>query len=326
MSSGMWRVLAALGLACAASGVSVPIWRALCRRWGHVDDPGYRKIHVQPIPLAGGFAVVTGWLLGGLGMIILGSSGALGRWGLGVPWRGTEGTLRFGVVVMGALGMMALGVWDDRRDLKAGVKFLVQATIAGSVAGWGVRVPVPEGSTVLGWGLTVFWILTVTNAFNLSDNMNGLCAGLGFIGASCVSISAMVRPDALEVACAAALTAGSLAGYLPYNYPRATVFLGDAGSQWVGFVLSVLPLLSATTVQSREGGALQTWIPMLALVAVPVLDMAFVVVSRTAKGIPFWVGDTHHLSHRLARTPLGKAGAVATLWVLACLVGFFLRG
>ena len=320
---GLW-VLAALGVACAASAASLPLWRALCRQWGHVDDPGHRKIHVQPIPLAGGFAVMTGWLLGGLGMLILESSGALGKWELGVLWRGTEGVLRFGVLVMGALGMMVLGAWDDRRDLRAGVKFLVQAGIAAGVAGCGVRVPTPEGMPFLGYALTVFWILAITNAFNLSDNMNGLCAGLGLIGASFVSVSAILGHGSFEVACVAALIAGSLAGYLPYNYPRATVFLGDAGSQSVGYVLSVLSLLPGIPSQPREGGVVQAWIVMVAVVAVPAIDMAFVVVSRTWKGIPFWVGDTNHLSHRLARTSLGKAGAVAVLWALACLLGVLL--
>ena len=320
---GLW-VLAALGVACAASAASLPLWRALCRQWGHVDDPGHRKIHVQPIPLAGGFAVMTGWLLGGLGMLILESSGALGKWELGVLWRGTEGALRFGVLVMGALGMMVLGAWDDRRDLRAGVKFLVQAGIAAGVAGCGVRVPTPEGMPFLGYALTVFWILAITNAFNLSDNMNGLCAGLGLIGASFVSVSAILGHGSFEVACVAALIAGSLAGYLPYNYPRATVFLGDAGSQSVGYVLSVLSLLPGIPSQPREGGVVQAWIVMVAVVAIPAIDMAFVVVSRTWKGIPFWVGDTNHLSHRLARTSLGKAGAVAVLWALACLLGVLL--
>ena len=322
-SGGLW-VLVAFGVACAASAASLPLWRALCRRWGHVDDPGHRKIHVQPIPLAGGFAVMTGWLLGGLGMLILESSGALGKWKSEALWSGTEGALRFGVLVMGGLGMLALGAWDDRRDLKAGVKVLVQGGIAAGVAGWGVRVPAPEGMPFLAYVLTVFWILAITNAFNLSDNMNGLCSGLGVIGAVFVSFLSFFGHEALGVACAAALTAGSLAGYLPYNYPRATVFLGDAGSQWVGYTMSVLSLLSASPFQPREGGVVRAWIVLFAVVAVPAIDMAFVVVSRTWKGIPFWVGDTNHLSHRLSRTRLGKAGAVALLWVLACLLGTLL--
>jgi UDP-GlcNAc:undecaprenyl-phosphate GlcNAc-1-phosphate transferase len=116
------------------------------------------------------------------------------------------------------------------------------------------------------------------------------------------------------------LIAGSLAGYLPYNYPRASVFLGDAGSQWVGYGLSILALLTLTPATPLDGGLQPSWRLAFGVVAVPLIDMAFVVVSRTWKGQPFWVGDTQHLSHRLARTGLGKAGAVAVLWLLGALL------
>jgi UDP-GlcNAc:undecaprenyl-phosphate GlcNAc-1-phosphate transferase len=174
--------------------------------------------------------------------------------------------------------------------------------------------------------LTVFWILAVTNAFNLSDNMNGLCAGLGLIGASAVSAASLLFQGQFELACGAALFAGSLAGYLPYNYPRASVFLGDAGSQWVGYWIAVLALLFVRPSTISNGGLQQSCKAAFAVAAVPLIDMAFVVLSRTWRGQPFWVGDTHHLSHRLARTSLGKAGAVAVLWLLgALLVALFNR-
>jgi UDP-GlcNAc:undecaprenyl-phosphate GlcNAc-1-phosphate transferase len=150
--------------------------------------------------------------------------------------------------------------------------------------------------------------------------MNGLSAGLGLMGATAVSVSSFLCRGASDLACGAALIAGSLAGYLPYNYPRASVFLGDAGSQWVGYVLSILALLSLPPAMTSDGGLQQSWRLAFGVVAVPLIDMAFVVVSRTWKGQPFWVGDTQHLSHRLARTGLGKAGAVAVLWVLGALL------
>ena len=326
MKSEVSTVLGAFGLTCVISAVSLPLWRALCRRWGHVDDPGHRKIHTQPIPLAGGFTVSAGGLLGGLLIWILASSGVLGSVEVGSLWVGTEGMRRLGVLLAGAVGMLALGAWDDRRDLGAGAKFLVQGIIAVLVARWGGQVPVPDGMAILGPPLTVFWIVAVTNAFNLSDNMNGLSAGLGLIGATAVSAASLLWRGQSELACGAALIAGSLAGYLPYNYPRASVFLGDAGSQWVGYWISVLALLSVTPSTISNGGLQQSWRVAFAVVAVPLIDMAFVVVSRTWRGQPFWVGDTHHLSHRLARTGLGKAGAVAVLWLLgALLVTLFSR-
>ncbi len=326
MKSEVLAVLGAFGVTFTISAVSLPLWQALCRRWGHVDDPGHRKIHTQPIPLAGGFAVSAGGLLGGLLIWILASSGVLGRVEVGSLWVGAEGGRRFGVLLAGAVGMLALGAWDDRRDLGAGIKFLVQGLIAVLVAIYGVQVPVPDGMAILRQPLTVFWILAVTNAFNLSDNMNGLCAGLGLIGASAVSAASLLFQGQFELACGAALFAGSLAGYLPYNYPRASVFLGDAGSQWVGYWIAVLALLFVRPSTISNGGLQQSCKAAFAVAAVPLIDMAFVVLSRTWRGQPFWVGDTHHLSHRLARTSLGKAGAVAVLWLLgALLVALFNR-
>jgi UDP-GlcNAc:undecaprenyl-phosphate GlcNAc-1-phosphate transferase len=318
MSSGVGIAALGFGVACAVSAVSLPLWRSLCRRWGHVDDPGHRKIHVQPVPLAGGFAVLTGWILGGLLIGIASVFVGTPKTGwLSVMGGGTDGLRRLAVCAAGAFGMAALGAWDDRRDLRPAVKFLVQTFIAVGVTAWGVQALFPESFGMWGHALMVLWILSVTNAFNLSDNMNGLCAGLGWIGAVGVAVSSLSGQGGhWELGCLAAVTAGSLAGYLPFNYPRASVFLGDAGSQWVGYTLAVLGLLDATTVRMSGGGWGKTVVAAAAVVAVPLIDMVFVTISRTWRGQPFWVGDTQHLSHRLARTGLGKPGAVAVLWAL----------
>lgn len=333
MTPAVTACAVAFVVAGLASAVSLPGWRALCRRWDHVDVPGHRKIHGRPIPLAGGFAVFSGWILGALLWPFLDTflrfegvrSGAFGE--------RIDAGVTSAVVGGGALGMLLLGAWDDRKDLGAGVKFLGQGIIAAAVAAWGVRFPLPEGMAPLGFGLTVFWILTVTNAFNLSDNMNGLCAGLGLIGAAWISASSLLLHGRSDLAFAAALVAGGLAGYLPYNYPRASVFLGDAGSQSVGFILSVLSLQTLTTSPEELGRTAAgtgldpgrwAWLGAFWAVAVPCIDLLFVSVARTLQGRPFWVGDTGHLSHRLARTRLGKAGAVALLWALGTLLGSFL--
>lgn len=310
-------------VAAAATALSLPAWRSLCRRLGHVDDPGHRKIHARPIPLAGGFATATGWAVGALvawawlTWTAGTADGAAGSGPLG-PWAGDgPGRRRVVLIVAATAAILGLGAWDDRRDLGAGWKFLGQGLIAGAVAAWGVRLPLPAGLEWLGAPLVLLWILGVTNAFNLSDNMNGLCAGLGLIGGASVWAGALLAPPRPELACAAALVAGGLAGYLPYNYPRASVFLGDAGSQSVGFLLAVLSLgVLPAEIPSWEILP-ETGAMALPAVAVPCIDLVFVSVARTLRGQPFWVGDTGHLSHRLARTRLGKPGAVALLWTLS---------
>jgi UDP-GlcNAc:undecaprenyl-phosphate GlcNAc-1-phosphate transferase len=226
------------------------------------------------------------------------------------------------ILVLGTatVGILSLGAWDDRRELGAGWKFLGQVAIAGLVTVWGVRFPMPAGLELVGTVLAMLWILGVTNAFNLSDNMNGLCAGLGLVGGASIWASSLQPDGRPELACAAALVAGALAGYLPYNYPRASVFLGDAGSQSVGFLLAVLSLHTPPAGAPGSGLSTRACIAALAPVAVPCIDLVFVTVARTLRRQPFWIGDTGHLSHRLARTRLGKAGAVAMLWALAVLL------
>ncbi len=312
-------------VAAAGSALAVPGWRHLCRRWDHVDAPGHRKIHGQPIPLAGGFAVFTGWVLGAFLLWRLAHTAGLDARTGGDAGIGVSAVRRWWVLAGAAWGVLLLGAWDDHRDLGAGWKFLGQALLAGVVAAWGVRMPLGSGSEALGFGLTVFWILAVTNAFNLSDNMNGLCAGLGFIGAAAVGWSATGLRGPVELGPFAALIAGGLIGYLPYNYPRASVFLGDAGSQSVGFLLAILSMGTLASTVESESIPPKAWWVAFSVVAVPCLDMVFVTMARTLRGQPFWVGDTGHLSHRLARTPMGKVGAVAALWALGALIAAWAR-
>lgn len=311
-------LLAFLG-ALLASSVSLPLWRAWCRRTGHVDDPGHRKIHTEPTPLAGGLAVATGLFLpvvAGIAALLLGGFNPATAeplsYGLGVR------SLPLAALLAGAVGMVALGWLDDRHELRAGPKFGGQMLIALLVAAAGVRVTLFVPNLVFSYAVTVLWILTVTNAFNFMDNMNGLCTGLGLIAAAWFAVHAAWMGQYL-VAGLAFLTAGALLGFLPYNYPRASAFLGDAGSQLVGYLLAVVAILPHFHTPERPR-PLAVLTPLLVL-AVPLLDLAWVVVMRTLAGKPFWIGDTNHLSHRLVRRGFTKPHAVLVIWLLAAGIG-----
>jgi UDP-GlcNAc:undecaprenyl-phosphate/decaprenyl-phosphate GlcNAc-1-phosphate transferase len=314
--------------ALATTLVALPLWRRWCLRTGLVDDPGHRKIHEQPIPLAGGLAVMTGLLLPSLAAI-------LALW-----WQGRHGTgpllpltstpvaplehglgrrgLELAGLCLGALGMLLVGWLDDKHELRPQAKFAGQVLIGLLVAASGVRITLFVHSVLFHYAITVLWFLTVINAFNFMDNMNGLCAGLGAIAAWCFAVIAAAGGQYL-VALIGFLTFGALLGFLPYNFPRARAFLGDAGSHLVGYLVAALAVLPHFYTRHHSPRWL-VLLPMLVL-GVPLLDMAWVVLLRLREGRPFYVGDTNHWSHRLVARGLSRTRAVLVIWLVAALLG-----
>jgi UDP-GlcNAc:undecaprenyl-phosphate GlcNAc-1-phosphate transferase len=305
-----------------ASWLSLPLWRRFSVRVGLLDDPGQRKIHNKPIPLAGGFAVFTG-----IALVVLAGVVAF-EWDF--PFPGLRErvlshglvpgnrTLEMEAILLGALGMLVLGCLDDRFELRPLAKFTGQVAIAVLVAAAHVRITLFVHSVIFSYAITVIWILTVINAFNFMDNMNGLCTGLGALGAWFFAVIAALDGQYL-VAVMGLLTCGALLGFLPHNFPRATAFLGDAGSHLVGFLLAVMAILPHFyTHQHPRAWAVLT--PLLIL-AVPLGDLAWVVLLRWCSGKPFYVGDTNHLSHRLVRSGLEPRAAVLLIWMVAALPG-----
>jgi UDP-GlcNAc:undecaprenyl-phosphate GlcNAc-1-phosphate transferase len=316
---------------CIISALAMPPWRRWCLRTGHIDEPGHRKIHEQPIPLAGGLAVATGLLIPAVLASLLLCWPEARQW-LHTSLQGaTPGDpaflLKHGLerraleltgILAGAIGMLALGWLDDQRELRPKPKFIGQFLVAFLVAASGARITLFVPNVVFHYAVTIFWILTVVNAFNFMDNMNGLCTGLGAIGAWYFATIAAAQGQYL-VGLIAFLAFGALAGFLPYNFPRARAFLGDAGSHLVGYLLAVLAVLPHFYTSHRPRH-LAVLIPLLVL-AVPLFDMGWVVILRWRIGQPFYVGDTNHLSHRLVRAGLTRTQSVLVIWAIAVAIG-----
>ena len=150
------------------------------------------------------------------------------------------------------------------------------------------------------------------------DNMNGLCAGLGAIGAFFFALIAAAHGEYL-VAITGFLMCGALVGFLPWNFPHARAFLGDAGSHLVGYLLAVMAILPHFYNQQHPH-PLAVLAPLLVL-AVPLVDLAQVSAYRTLNRKPFWLGDTNHLSHRLTRGGWSRTKAVLALWFAAAVLG-----
>ncbi len=306
--------------AALATAASLPFWRHWCLRHGAVDEPGPRKIHAASIPLAGGLAVLTGLLaalLGGTVFVFLHApSGTMELLQYGLGRRATQ---LVGISV-GAFGMVLIGLRDDKVELRPAAKFAGQLLAALAVAASGVRITLFVHNILFSYAITALWILTVVNAFNFMDNMNGLCAGLGAIGAVAFGlIAAQAEPHQYLVATMALVIAGALLGFLPFNFPKASVFLGDSGSHLVGYLLAVLGILPHFYTH-RHPRILAVLTPLLIL-AVPLGDLAWVVLLRWRAGLPFYRGDTNHLSHRLVRRGLSDAQAVLVIWLLAAVLG-----
>jgi len=311
--------LAAFVGAFATSLLALPLWRKWCLRTHLVDDPGHRKIHDHPIPLAGGFAVLTGILLPlALGAVLLklnvADISAADRIVHGLNRRAIE----LAVLALGAIAITLLGWLDDKHELKALPKFIGQIVIAVAVAAACQRITLFVHSDIFSYAITVLWILTVINAFNFMDNMDGLCAGIGAIGALFFALIAAANGQYL-VAITGFLMCGALVGFLPWNFPHARSFLGDAGSHLVGYLLAVMAILPHFYTKQNPR-PLAVLAPLLVL-AVPLLDIAQVTLFRTLNKKPFWLGDTNHLSHRLTRAGLSRTKAVLMLWVLATAIG-----
>jgi UDP-GlcNAc:undecaprenyl-phosphate/decaprenyl-phosphate GlcNAc-1-phosphate transferase len=292
---------AAVAAGTALLAVPAAIW--LARRLDVQDRPGGYKQHEGVVPLLGGLAVVAGTLAG----ISLGLGAVTGR--------GRSGLL---AIAVGAGVVLVAGLLDDARGLSARRKLVWQISAAaaagGCLAALDVRLDLFLSDAMVTVLLTVLWVVAVTNAMNLIDHANGLCAGLAALAAAALA-AINFRSGAGEVALAAAALAGACCGFLPWNWPRARIFLGDAGSMTLGFALAGLAVLGVYTPESRAPH-LAIAAPTVAL-SVPLLDAAVVVALRLRDGQPPWRADRRHVAHRLARRGLRPMAAVAAVWAAA---------
>lgn len=281
---GRWLV--AFGVAASLGVIAVPLLRRVALATGFVDSPGPTKSHARDMPYLGGIAIagatLSGWLL--------------------EPALNT----RIAVVALAGVGVALVGLVDDGHRLGPWVRLAAEGTAAGAVVIAGVRAE-PFGIAALDVAVTLVWIVGVTNALNLFDNMDGLAAGTAATVAGGVfALAAIGGQDA--VATAAAGLVGACIGFLVHNWRPASIFMGDAGALFLGFVLSIAVLELEPDV-ALPGSLV---VPVL-LLALPVLDTSFVTIARLRRGRSVMSGGTDHLSHRLVALGLSPELAVATL-------------
>lgn len=319
-------MLIAFLAALAVTTVATHVVRRWALRRGFVDHPGGHKQHAAPVALGGGIAIFLGISLPTLAAAVVAwvmysSDGGAGLSADLQPH--LSGFVHKLPILLGVLAggfaLHVVGLYDDRRPLGPKTKLLAQVLVAAFVVVV-LRIRavelLPAPLSIL---LTILWIVLVTNAFNFLDNVDGLSAGVGAISATIFSLAALTAGQVFVPALGFVL-AGALAGYLVFNFPPASIFMGDAGSLVIGYFMGVLTVLTTFHDPAQGLSPLGIFVPLVAL-AVPLYDVLSVVVHRLRLGTSPFRGDRRHFSHRLIRRGMDTRGAVLTIYLATAATG-----
>ncbi len=300
--------------------VLTPIVRRLCLRFGLVDEPGGRKVHVEPIPRLGGVAIFAGFM-------IAVALEAVGEHFFG--WNGTifdTGQQVLGVIA-GMVLMFVVGLIDDVFTLNPGPKFIGQVVAAIVVIASGVRIDFigdPFGGGLFALGLlgipiTLLYIVGFTNVINLIDGLDGLAAGITAIAATTFFVIA-AQTNRLVAAVLAVALIGACLGFLRYNFHPASIFMGDSGAMFLGFSLATISLLGVM----KSVAAITLAVPLL-IIGVPIFDTASAIVRRIKHKRPIQEADKGHIHHRLLGQGFDQRQTVLIIyvWSAALAVGGF---
>jgi UDP-GlcNAc:undecaprenyl-phosphate GlcNAc-1-phosphate transferase len=294
MSTTMFIFVVALSFALAGT----PLVRSLARRIGFLDKPAARKLQKAPIPLMGGVAIYAGVMIA---IVVLGKSY--------LP--------ELASILIGATIVSLLGLWDDRVELPALAKLAGQLVAAGGLVLAGVQVQLGFLPAWVNIVLTVGWITGISNAINFLDNMDGLAGGVSAVAAAFFTVIAAMNGQYFVSSFAAALFGASL-GFLVFNSNPATIFMGDAGSLFLGFTLAALGI----KLRFPENSNIVTWMVPVLVMGVPIFDTTLVIISRVRRRVnPFTTAGKDHTSHRLVRRGLTQREAVFALYLVGCAFG-----
>jgi UDP-GlcNAc:undecaprenyl-phosphate GlcNAc-1-phosphate transferase len=305
------------------------VWiRKVALRISFVDLPGDRKIHTAPVPLGGGVAVAVGIfgaiLVGVMGAYLQGQTGLLDFLPKEIIQH-VEGVFvklpQLVVICMGGLVILVLGLVDDRYGVSPWTKLLVQALVALGLVLSGEQLSVFLGGSLsekaLGAILTVCWVIIVTNGFNLMDHMDGVCCGVIVITSLSFLIVALFTQQ-LFIACLLATLIGANLGFLSFNFHPARIFLGDAGSMFLGYLAAALTIVFTFYQEHYE---LYSYFTPLVVLSIPLFDSLTVAGIRLARGRHIFQADTNHLAHRLVYLGMPIQLAVLVVYILTLCTG-----
>lgn len=276
---------------------------------GALDKPDHRKIHSKPMPLWGGLGVSLSATIAFLT--------ALYASGLAMSPRQIDGVI---AIVLCSLLIVGVGMVDDRFGMAAKVKLMAQIGLSLILVGAGVRIdffslPLVSGVVYLSeWqciALSMLWLVGVTNAVNLLDGLDGLVSGVACGSALILAVVAALNGQWLPVLAMAAL-AGATLGFLRFNFNPAQLFMGDTGSLWLGLMFASWSLLGYL----KTTATVTLTVPILLVMAVPLLDTSFAIIRRGWARQPIFKPDKGHLHHRLLSTGMSQKQAVITIYAI----------
>lgn len=294
-------------IALIAAMILTPVARRAAHRLGAIDHAlGSRRVHGRPIPRLGGLAVVAAFYLA-LVALAFADPTALALF--------VVDPAQTAALLLGGLVIAGLGLHDDLHGATAGSKLFVEFAVAGLLYAAGFRIDAvalpflpPMALGWLGLPITLVWIAGVINAVNLVDGLDGLAAGVALVAAAATGLLAIVGGNALVVILAAAL-GGAALGFLRHNFHPASIFMGDTGSLFLGFVLA------ATSIRTHHESSTAVGLLASALVlGLPIADTALAIGRRALRGAPLFRADRGHIHHRLLARGIGHRGAVLVLY------------
>jgi len=284
----------ASALLFAISATPAAKWLAL--KFGIVDQPAARKVHTTPIPRFGGIAMY--------GAVVIALIVFRGRY-----------VNQLISILLGATWVSLLGAWDDRWGLRPILKLSGQVVGALILIVTGVQVQFLPYEA-LNWAVTVIWVVGLTNALNFLDNMDGLSGGIAAIASAFFLLMAVQNGQYLVGVLSAALLGASV-GFLIYNFNPATIFMGDTGSLFLGFMLAAVGI----KLRFPNNTDAITWMVPVLVLGIPIFDTTFVVFSRIRRGLHPATPGKDHTSHRLVRIGFTQREAVMFLYLIGGMLG-----
>lgn len=299
------KILLSFVCAFLLAFLSTPFVKKLAKKIGAIDIPkDKRRMHTDSVPLIGGLAIFLGFLVS---TVLF-----------------AEIDIKIIAILSGALIMVMLGVFDDKYALGAKFKLMIQIIAAAIPVIAGVRIEriilpfLKSGGIEFGWlayPITILWIVALTNAVNLIDGLDGLAAGVSAIASFSMFLIALMQGNYLIAVMCAALV-GACCGFLPYNFSPASIFMGDTGSTFLGFVMASLSVLGLFKIHAIISFA----VPFIAF-GIPIFDTSFAIFRRIKEHRPIMSPDRGHLHHRLVDMGFTHKQAVLIIYAICIVLG-----